>query len=62
LHHRDSSSGGHFVVNGVEQAANQIFGVTAAQLAQTTFVSAPGVSNHLLVGASEDMFSAAGRL
>jgi hypothetical protein len=54
--------GGHFVVNGVEQAANQIFGVTAAQLAQTTFVSAPGVSNHLLVGASEDMFSAAGRL
>jgi hypothetical protein len=43
--------GGHFVVNGVTQAANQIFAVTAAQLAQTTFVPGPGQSDDLLVGA-----------
>ena len=48
-----TSGGGHFVVNGLEQPANQIFGVTAAQMAQTTFVPAPGVSDDLLVGASD---------
>jgi hypothetical protein len=45
--------GGHFAVNGVEQAAGQIFAVTAAQLAQTTFVPAVGGSDDLLVGASD---------
>ena len=45
--------GGHFVVNGVEQAANQVFGVTLEQLAQTTFVPAVGGSDDLLVGASD---------
>ena len=45
--------GGHFEVNGVEQAAGQIFAVTAAQLAQTTFVPAANASDDLLVGATE---------
>jgi hypothetical protein len=45
--------GGHFLVNGAEQAADQIFGVTASQLAQTTFVTVAGASDHLLVGASD---------
>ena len=45
--------GGHFEVNGVTQASGQIFGVTAAQLAQTTFVPAANASDDLLVGASD---------
>ena len=45
--------GGHFVVNGVTQAANQIVSVSAAQLAQTTFVPGPGQSDDLLVGATD---------
>jgi hypothetical protein len=45
--------GGHFVVNGVTQAANQIFSVSASQLAQTTFVPGPGQSDDLLVGATD---------
>ncbi|HVD73875.1 MAG TPA: hypothetical protein VNC81_09890, partial [Xanthobacteraceae bacterium] len=45
--------GGHFEVNGVTQASNQIFGVTAAQLAQTTFVAGPNGTDDLLVGASD---------
>ena len=48
---KDSTpGGGHFLLNGVEQAANQSFSVTAAQLAQTTFVSAVGGSDDLMVG------------
>jgi hypothetical protein len=50
-----SAGGGHFEVNGVTQAANQIFGVTAAQLAQTTFVPAANASDDLLVGASDGL-------
>jgi hypothetical protein len=50
--------GGHFEVNGVTQAAGQIFGVNAAQLAQTTFVPAANASDDLLVGTSDGhMFS-----
>ena len=45
--------GGHFLVNGVEQAANKVFDVTAAQLAQTTFVPAVGGSDDLMVRASD---------
>ena len=45
--------GGHFAVNGVEQAANQVFSVTPAELAQTTFVPAVGGSDDLVVGASD---------
>ena len=48
-----SLGGGHFAVNGVEQAAGQIFAVTAAQLAQTTFVPAANASDDLLVGATD---------
>ena len=48
-----TSGGGHFVVNGVTQAANQIVSVSAAQLAQTTFVPVPGQSDDLLVGATD---------
>ena len=50
-----SAGGGHFEVNGVTQAANQIFGVTAAQLTQTTFVPAANASDDLLVGASDGL-------
>jgi len=32
-------SSGHFVVNGVAQAAGTVIGVTAAQFSQTTFVT-----------------------
>ncbi|MGB9273477.1 MAG: hypothetical protein WCB74_30275, partial [Pseudolabrys sp.] len=50
-----TAGGGHFEVNGVAQAANQIFGVTAAQLTQTTFVPAANASDDLLVGASDGL-------
>jgi hypothetical protein len=50
-----SAGGGHFEVNGVTQAANQIFGVTAAQLTQTTFVPAANASDDVLVGASDGL-------
>ena len=53
LFYDTAPGGGHFEVNGVTQAANQIFGVTAAQLAQTTFVPAANASDDLLVGASD---------
>ena len=33
-----SASSGHFVVNGVNQAANKVLDITAAQFAQTSFV------------------------
>jgi hypothetical protein len=45
--------GGHFAVNGVEQAAGQILAVSAAQLSQTTFVPALDSSDNLLVGAND---------
>jgi microcystin-dependent protein len=48
-----TAGGGHFEVNGVAQAANQIFAVTALQLAQTIFVPAANASDDLLVGASD---------
>ena len=53
LFYDTSAGGGHFEVNGVTQAAGQIFGVNAAQLAQTTFVPAVDGSDDLLVGASD---------
>ena len=40
---------GHFTVNGVVQAANQTFVLTAAQLAQTTFTAGAMTSDHLFV-------------
>ena len=44
----DTTSGGHFEVNGVVKAAGVVFSVTAAQLAQTVFVAGPrGSSDHL---------------
>ena len=49
---RDSSAdpnSGHFTVNGVAQAANQTFVLTAAQLAQTTFTAGTGASDSVLV-------------
>jgi predicted Fe-Mo cluster-binding NifX family protein len=36
---------GHFTVNGVVQATNQIIDVSAAQLAQTTFAAGPGTDD-----------------
>ena len=57
LFYDSTPGGGHIVVNGAEQAANQIFGLTAAQLAQTTFVSAAGSSDDLLIGATDGAFS-----
>ena len=51
---KDSTpGGGHFLLNGVEQPANQSFNLTAAQLAQTTFVPAVGSSDDLMVRASD---------
>jgi hypothetical protein len=44
--------GGHFVVNGEEQGTGQI-NVTAAQLAQTTFIVADAGSDDLLVFATD---------
>jgi uncharacterized protein YjdB len=53
-----TAGGGHFEVNGVAQAANQIFAVTAADLANTTFVPDVNAADDLLVGASDgDTFS-----
>ena len=49
---QDTSAGpnsGHFTVNGVVQAANQTFVLTAAQLAQTTFTAGTMTSDHLIV-------------
>jgi hypothetical protein len=40
---------GHFTVNGVVQAANTTFAVTAAQLAQTTFTAGTSGSDDLFV-------------
>ena len=50
----DSSSdptSGHFSVNGVVQAANTTFAVSAAQLAQTTFTAGSLTSDDLFVNA-----------
>jgi hypothetical protein len=44
-----AASSGHFTVNGVVQPANTTFGLTAAQLAQTTFTAGTGVSDDLFV-------------
>jgi hypothetical protein len=46
-----NASSGHFMVNGVEQPADQVINVTPAQLAQTTFVAGHSASDHLMVRA-----------
>jgi hypothetical protein len=47
-----AANSGHFVVNGVVQAANTLIDITAAQLAQTSFVAgASGVSDLLQIRA-----------
>jgi Ca2+-binding RTX toxin-like protein len=47
-----AANSGHFVVNGTVVAANTIYQVTAAQLAQTTFVAgANGITDDLYVEA-----------
>ena len=48
----DASGNGHFVVNGVAQAASTIITVTAAQLAQTSYQSGSG-ADQLYVQASD---------
>ena len=48
-----SAGGGHFEVNGVTQAPNQIFGVAAADLANTTFVAGQNGTDDVLVGATD---------
>ena len=50
----DASGNGHFVVNGVAQAASTIITVTAAQLAQTSYQSGSG-ADQLYVQASDGM-------
>ena len=45
--------GGHLAVDGVEQAAGQLVNLTAAQLAQTTFVPAVNGSDDLVVFATD---------
>jgi hypothetical protein len=51
-----TAGGGHFEVNGVVQAANQIFGVAPADLANTTFVAGPGGTDDILVGGTDNRF------
>jgi VCBS repeat-containing protein len=48
----DATGSGHFVVNGVVQAADTVITVTAAQLAQTTYQSGSG-ADQLYVQASD---------
>src|SRR5207302_865924 len=48
----DASGNGHFVINGVTQAAGTIITVTAAQLAQTTY-QVGGAADQLYVQASD---------
>ena len=55
LFYDTSAGGGHFEVNGVVQAANQIFGVAAADLANTTFVAGQNGTDDLLVGATDSL-------
>ena len=45
---KDVTGNGHFVVNGVVQATNVEIDLTAAQLAQTTYVA--GFGNRSIVG------------
>ena len=45
--------GGHLAVDGVEQAAGQLVNLTAAQLAETTFVPAVNGSDDLVVFATD---------
>ena len=47
------SNSGHFVVNGVAQAANSVIEITAAQLAQTSFVTGK-VGDSLQIRAFDD--------
>jgi hypothetical protein len=55
--------GGHLAVDGAEQAAGQLVNLTAAQLAQTTFVSHVGDSDDLAVRASDgSLFSGWGHI
>jgi hypothetical protein len=53
LFYDKSAGGGHFEVNGVVQAANQIFGVAPADLVNTTFVAGQNGTDDLLVGATD---------
>jgi len=46
-----NAASGHFVVNGVAQAANQTIDVTPSQLAQTTFLAGHNTVDHLMVRA-----------
>jgi hypothetical protein len=52
----DATGNGHFVVNGVAQAASTIITVTAAQLAQTSY-QVGGAADQLYVQASDGMLS-----
>src|SRR5438445_809960 len=56
----DATGNGHFVVNGVAQAAGTIITVTAAQLAQTTY-QVGGAADQLYVRASDGMLSSGWR-
>jgi Ca2+-binding RTX toxin-like protein len=46
---------GHFEINGVTQAANTTFAVTAAQLAQTTFIAGTTAGDDLFVNAYDGL-------
>jgi hypothetical protein len=57
LFYDSTVGGGHFFVNGTQQAEGngQYFTVSAAQLSQVTFVPVAGSSDNLLFGASDGM-------
>jgi len=48
---------GHFVLNGTVEPVGQLFGVNALQISQLTFVPGTSSSDHLLVGATDGVFS-----
>ena len=53
----DETGNGHFVLNGVAQASDQAIDVTAAQLSELSYQSAPGTADTLEVRASNGVWS-----
>ena len=53
----DETGNGHFVLNGVAQASDQAIDVTAAQLSELSYQSAPGTADTVEVRASNGVWS-----
>jgi hypothetical protein len=57
LFEQTTTGGGHFVLNGTVEPVGLLFGVSASQMSQLTFVPGTGSSDHILVGATDGLFS-----